>query len=267
MITAASANLAASSESFEAPDPGIFDLPAVFTVGSLEVTKPMLQLVLSAVVIFGLLYFAIRHRQMVPGKMQFAGEGAYGFVRNSVARDIIGARDFQKFVPYLVTIFFFILLNNLFSSIPFIQFPTFSRASMAYALAGMSWIIYNAVGIHKHGLLGYLKLQSVPSGVSPVMYPLLIPLEFLSNILVRPVTLALRLFCNMFAGHILLVLFATGGHYMLVHGSTLVKPIGILAWVLAIAVSFLEILVQFLQAYVFTLLNAMYIQGALADEH
>ena len=65
-------------------------------------------------------------------------------------------------MPYLVTLFFFILVNNAFASIPFIQFPTFSRASMAYALAGLSWVIYNGVGIKKHGLLGYLKLQSVP---------------------------------------------------------------------------------------------------------
>ena len=138
---------------------------------------------------------------------------------------------------------------------------------MAYALAALSWVIYNAVGIRKHGLLGYLKLQSVPSGVSPVMYPLLIPLEFFSNILVRPVTLALRLFANMFAGHLLLILFALGGEYLLLHGATLVKPVGILAWVLFIAISFLELLIQFLQAYVFVLLNAMYISGALADEH
>jgi len=106
----------------------------------------------------------------------------------------------------------------------------------------------------------------VPSGVSKVMWPLLIPLEFLSNILVRPVTLALRLFANMFAGHILLVLFSTGGLYLLQHGG-IGYVAGPLAWVLAVAVAFLEILVQFLQAYVFVLLNAMYISGALADEH
>lgn len=249
---------------FEAPGPGIFDLPGI--AGS-AVTKPMVQLVLAAVIVFGFLYLASRKRAMVPGKLQFAGEGAYGFVRNSVARDIIGAHDFQKFVPYLVAIFFFILVNNFFASVPFIQFPTFSRASMAYALAGMSWVIYNGVGMAKHGPLGYLKLQSVPSGVSPAMYPLLVPLEFFSNILVRPVTLALRLFCNMFAGHILLVLFATGGLYLIETASPINIVAGSLAWVLAVAISFLEILVQFLQAYVFTLLNAMYIQGALADEH
>jgi F-type H+-transporting ATPase subunit a len=255
------------TEEFQAPGPGIFDLPPVFSIGSLDVTKPMLQLVVAAVLIFAFFYVAASKRAMVPGKLQFAGESAYGFVRNSVARDIIGSHDFARFVPYLVTVFFFILVNNLFSSIPFIQFPTFSRASMAYGLAGLSWLIYNFVGMRKHGVLGYLKLQCVPAGVGPAMLPLLVPLEFFSNIVVRPVTLSLRLFCNMFAGHILLVLFATGGEFMLVHGAGAIKPVGILAWLLAIAVSFLELLVQFLQAYVFTLLNAMYISGALADEH
>ncbi|WP_436698480.1 F0F1 ATP synthase subunit A [Nocardioides sp. BYT-33-1] len=268
MTIAASATIAAEGgEGFHAPGPSIFDLPPVFEIGSLGVTKPMLQLVLAAALVFTFLYMAAKQRALVPGKLQFAGEGAYGFVRNSVARDIIGSHDFQKFVPYLVTLFFFILVNNLFASIPFIQFPTFSRAGMAYALAGLSWLIYNGVGMKKHGVLGYLKLQSVPSGVSPAMYPLLVPLEFFSNILVRPVTLALRLFCNLFAGHILIVLFATGGLYLIEHVGGIGYVAGPLAWVLAILVGFLELLVQFLQAYVFVLLNAMYIQGALADEH
>jgi F-type H+-transporting ATPase subunit a len=251
------------AEDFVAPSPANFDLPGFF--GS-EVTKPMVQLVLAAIVVFGFFFVAARKRAMVPGKLQFAGEGAYGMVRNSIARDIIGSHDFQRFVPYLVTLFFFIFVNNLFASIPLIQFPTFSRASMAYALAGLSWVVYNWVGVRKHGLLGYLKLQCVPSGVSPLMYPLLVPLEFFSNLIVRPVTLALRLFCNMFAGHLLLMLFATGGLYLIENGGVGYVA-GPLAWILAIAISFLELLVQFLQAYVFTLLNAMYISGALADEH
>jgi F-type H+-transporting ATPase subunit a len=254
---------------FEAPGPNSFDFSdvALFHLGGVAVTKPMVQLLLGALIVFAFFYAAARRATLVPGRMQFAGESAYGMVRNSIGRDIIGSHDFIKFVPYLVTVFFFILINNAFASIPFIQFPTFSRASMAYALAALSWVIYNAVGIKKHGFLGYLKLQSVPSGVSPAMYPLLVPLEFFSNILVRPATLALRLFANMFAGHLLLILFALGGEYLLLHGAGAVKLVGPVAWLLFIAVAFLELLVQFLQAYVFTLLNAMYISGALADEH
>ncbi len=269
MTFAASAALPvmAGGESFHAPGPSIFDLPPVFSVGGLEVTKPMLQLVLAGVVVFGFFYLAAARRSMVPGRLQYAGESAYGFVRNSLARDLIGSHDFLRFTPYLFTLFFFILLNNFFGSIPLIEFPTFSRAGMAYALAGVSWLIYNYVGIRKHGFVGYLKLQTVPSGVSKAILPLLIPLEFFSNILVRPVTLALRLFANMFAGHILLVLFSTGGLYLLQNEGLIGAVAGPLAWILAIAVAFLEMLVQFLQAYVFVLLNAMYISGALADEH
>ena len=256
-----------STEEFVPPGPGDFELPDVFTIAGVGVTKPMLQLVLAGLLVFGFLYLASRKRAMVPGKLQFAGESAYGFVRNSVARDIIGSHDFMRFVPYLVTVFFFILLNNFFGSIPFIQFPTFSRSGMVYGLAALSWIVYNYVGIRKHGFLGYLKLQCVPGGIKGPILALLVPLEFMSNLIVRPVTLALRLFANMFAGHILILLFAIGGEYLLVHGATLIKPVGILAWLLFIAISFLELLVQFLQAYVFVLLNAMYISGALADEH
>ena len=260
--------MAESGGEFLAPGPNTFDFSEVplFEIGGLAVTKPMVQLLIGSAIVFVFFYAAARRATLVPGRLQFAGESAYGMVRNSIGRDIIGSHDFIKYVPYLVTLFFFILVNNAFASIPLIQFPTFSRASMAYALAGLSWVIYNAVGIRKHGFIGYLKLQSVPSGVSPVMYPLLVPLEFFSNILVRPATLALRLFANMFAGHLLLVLFSTGGLFLLQYGG-IGYVAGPLAWVLAIAISFLELLVQFLQAYVFTLLNAMYISGALADEH
>jgi ATP synthase subunit 6 len=266
-VAASPVVLAEGGEEFHAPGPGIFELPPVFEVAGVGVTKPMLQLVLAAVLVFAFFYAAAKSRSMVPGKLQFAGEGAYGFVRNGLGRDIIGSRDFRRFMPYLAALFFFVLLNNLFATIPFIQFPTFSRAGMAYALAGLSWLVYNYVGVRKHGFLGYLKHQTVPHGVGIAVLPLLIPLEFFSNIVVRPVTLALRLFANMFAGHILLVLFSTGGLYLVKEMGGLYIAAGLLSWVMTILVGFLEVLVQVLQAYVFALLNAMYISGALADEH
>jgi len=269
-------SLIVRSEGFTPPGPADFDLPAIGGGGTFDflgqaqvagVTKPMLQIVFAAILVFALFYVAQRKQAMVPGRLQYVGEEAYGFVRNSLGRDILGSHDFARFVPYLFALFFFILLNNLFATIPFFQFPTFSRSGMVYGLAAMSWVIYNYVGIQKHGFVGYFKLQSVPAGVSGVILVLLVPLEFLSNIVVRPFTLALRLFANMFAGHLLLILFALGGEYLVFEMSGWYTPVGVLAWVLFIAVAFLEILIQFLQAYVFVLLNAMYIQGALADEH
>lgn len=277
MTFAASVVRTAEGDGFTPPGPHDFDLPAIggghdtfemfgqtFVLG---VTKPMLQIVLAAILVFVFFWAAARQRAMVPSRLQFVGEEAYGFVRNSLGRDIIGSHDFAKFVPYLFTLFFFILLNNLFASIPFIEFPTFSRSGMVYGLAILSWLIYNIAGIRKHGFLGYLKLQTVPAGLKGPILALLIPLEFMSNLLVRPVTLALRLFANMFAGHLLLILFALGGEYILTEMAIQYAPVGILAWVLFIAVAFLEMLIQFLQAYVFVLLNAMYISGAIADEH
>jgi F-type H+-transporting ATPase subunit a len=264
------------AEEFVPPGPADFDLPPVGPQGTFEmfgqsfylgVTKPMLQIVLAAVLVFAVFYVAARKRSMVPGRLQYVAETGYGFVRNSMGRDIIGSRDFMKYVPYLFALFFFVLVNNLFATIPFIQFPTFSRSGMVYGLALLSWIIYNVAGMRRHGVGGYFKLQSVPAGVKGPILLLIVPLEFMSNILVRPATLALRLFANMFAGHLLLILFALGGEYLLIHGSALVKPVGLLAWVLFIAIAFLEMLIQFLQAYVFVLLNAMYISGAVADEH
>ncbi len=267
---------AAEGEGFHAPGPGEFNLPPIGPDRTFEflgqtmylgVTKPMLQLVLAAALVFGFFYLAARRQAMVPGKLQYVGEQAYGFERNSMGRDIIGSHDFMRFVPYLFALFFFILVNNLFASLPFIQFPTFSRAGMVYALAGLSWVVYNYVGMKKHGFGGYLRLQTMPAGIKGPMLLLLVPLEFFSNIVVRPITLALRLFANMLAGHLLILLFALGGEYLLLHGSTLVKPVGIVAWIMFIAISLLELLIQFLQAYVFVLLNAMYISGALAEEH
>jgi len=242
---------------FVPPGPADFELPAI----AAGVTKPMLLMVLAGALVFVVLYATSRRAATVPGKFQYAGEQAYGFVRNGIARDVLGQRDFMKFVPYLTALFFLVLVNNLFGLIPFIQFPTFSRAGFAYGLAALTWILYNGVGIWKHGFLGYLKHQSVPGGVSGPILLLIIPLEFVSNILVRPVTLALRLFANMFAGHLLLILFVFES------GNLAYAPVGVLAWILAILVSFLELLVQFLQAYVFTLLTAMYVSGALSEEH
>jgi F-type H+-transporting ATPase subunit a len=256
------------AETFTPPGPGDFDLPPIFGDQAGLFTKPQFLLVIAAVLVFAFFVIASRKTAMVPSKLQYAGEQAYGFVRNSIARDVIGTPDFMKFVPWLVATFYFILLNNLFGIIPFIQFPSFSRASFAYGLAALVWILYNGLGIGKHGFIGYLKHVTVPAGISGPILILIVPLEFFSTVIVRPITLALRLFANMFAGHLLLILFTLGAEYLIFETDKFFyKPVGVVAFILAIAISFLELLVQFLQAYVFTLLTAMYIQGALAEEH
>jgi F-type H+-transporting ATPase subunit a len=265
-----------SAEAYHAPGPIEFFLPNWDGTQYGEhgynylLTKAAALLVLGALLVAWFLWSTSRKKAVVPSKGQYLGEQAYDFVRNGIARDIIGERDFMKYVPLLVTVFFFVLFNNLFGIIPVLSFSTFSRASFAYGLALLVWLIYNGVGVMDKGLGGYLKHSTIPSGVPAWILPLLIPLEFLSNILIRPITLSLRLFANMFAGHLLIILFSTGGAYLLLHASStglIMKPAGVLAYALGVAIGFLEVVVAGLQAYVFALLTAQYISGALAHDH
>lgn len=267
-MTLATTVLAAASGAPE-PGPGSFLLPPPFTIGGWEVNKPELLLAVAAVLVFSFAYATSRKAQVVPGRLQFAGELVYGTIRNSIARDNIGSRDFMRYVPYLFTIFLFVLINNFFGVVPFIQFPTMSKFAFPVALALVTWLIYNIAGIARHGFFGYLKHQTVPAGAQgPILFAL-VPLEFLSNIIVRPFTLALRLFATMFAGHLLILLFSLGAWY-LVSGyanAAVGIPAGVISFILGIGVSFLDMLIMFLQAYVFTLLTAMYIGSAIAEEH
>ncbi|WP_214404113.1 F0F1 ATP synthase subunit A [Pseudonocardia lacus] len=253
----------APSPGFDAPGVEDFNLPPIFG----EVTKPVLLFVLAAVLVWAFFTITSRRPQLVPSKTQFLGESFHGIVRNSIARDNIG-HDYLKYVPYLTTLFAFILVNNLFGIIPLIQFPSFSHPGMAYALAAMSWLIYNAVGIRKHGFVGYLRVSTWPPGVPWWVRIILTPIEFLSNILLRPVTLSLRLFGNMFAGHLLLLVFILGGEYMLLHSETLlVNFLSPFAFAMGIVFTFFEAFIQVVQAYVFTILTASYIGTVLADDH
>jgi F-type H+-transporting ATPase subunit a len=256
--------LLADEGGFQAPGPGDFEFSPLFGPGTF-VTKPMVIIVLGALVVGLFFWLAARRATIVPGKLQYAGEMVYGFVRNSVARDAIGHGS-KKFVPYLVTLFSFIFVLNVSGIIPGIQFPATSKFVIPLFMALISWAIYNGVGIRRHGFIGYFKSMMFPPGVPWPIYFLLAPLEFLSTFVIRPVTLTLRLQLNMFAGHLVLGLCILGGAYMLKSGGALpfLSPVGFL---FGIILTFFEGFVQFLQAYVFVLLSALYIGGALADEH
>ncbi|RUQ22390.1 ATP synthase F0 subunit A [Kocuria sp. HSID16901] len=252
---------------YQAPTIEDMHLPDLFNVGSFGFGKQMLLMLLAVVVVAAFFMIAGRRRAMVPGKMQFAGEMGYGFVRNSIGKDIIGVHHFKPFVPLLFASFFFVLVNNLWGSIPFLQLPTFSHAGSAYFMAGFAYLCWVAVGIKSKGFVGFFKAMTMPSGVPPVFYIILIPIEFLSNLIIRPITHSLRLFATMFAGHMAIMVAASLTAFLV----TQVGGIGIVAslfsGVFGIFLFFLELLIQAIQAYVFTLLFAVYLQGAVAEAH
>lgn len=242
-------------------------LPPIFSIGDFDFTKHTLLVLLSVVIIAFFFMFAIRKGSMVPGKLQFLGEEAYGFVRNSVAKDVIGGRDFMKYVPLFFALFFFVLVNNIYGAIPVLQLPTLSHVGGAYVLAALVWFIWIGLGFKKHGIR-YLKLATVPSGVPWYLLPMIIPIEIISNFLVRPITHSLRLFATMLAGHLIVGVAGSGIAFLITQENILLQGTSILVLAGAMAMYFLEALIMVLQAYIFVLLTAIYIEGALhADSH
>ena len=149
---------------------------------------------------------------------------------------------------------------------PFAQIPVTSIYAIPVAFALIVYVTWVPIGIYKQGFYGFFKNMMFPPGVPKLMYVLLAPLEFMSNIIVRPATHAIRLFANMFAGHLLIASFSVAAFYLL--SASVVGIIGSAAsFVVAIALTAFEVLIQALQAYIFTLLAAVYIGGALHADH
>jgi F-type H+-transporting ATPase subunit a len=251
-----------AAEEFTPPGVGTFIYPPIFG----EVTKPIVQAILAAILVIVYFLVATRRLRMVPTRGQFIAEYLYDTARNTMARDQIGGKDFKPFIPLVLGLFSFILVNNLFGIIPPFQFPTMSRIGFPIALALFVYVAYHYAGFRKHGFVGYIKHAALPPGVPVFIAPLIIVIELLQKFLFQPLSLALRVFAAMFAGHLILVLAVVGGEFLLFSGSALVVAAPF-AFVAAIGFTFLEALVMVIQAYVFALLAAVYIGAAVSTEH
>jgi F-type H+-transporting ATPase subunit a len=253
------------------PAPGaeifLFDDIATFTIGNLEfgVTKVTVLLFLVVAIILAFFIYAFRSPKLVPRGAQNVGEMGYLFIRDGIARDTIG-KDGDKFVPFLFSFFFLVWLSNFMGIVPFAQIPVTSIFAIPVAFALIVYITWVPIGIYRQGFFGFFKNLLFPPGVPKPMYVLLAPLEFLSNLIVRPATHAIRLFANMFAGHLLIATFSIAAFYLL--SASVIGIIGSVAsFAVSIALTAFEVLIQALQAYIFTLLAAVYIAGALHPEH
>jgi F-type H+-transporting ATPase subunit a len=261
--------LAANGEGFPAPGLGEFypePLTSFSVLGvDFEITRITLILWIATLAIAAFLYFASRNAKIVPGKLQFIGESGYSLVRDGIARDVVGPRGLP-FAPFLASLFFFILANNLMSIIPFAQISPMSKFAFPLVLALICWVMYIWIGVREQGFVKYFKDILFLPGVPAPMYILVTPIEVLQNFIVRPFTLAVRLFANMFAGHMLLVVFSLGATYLFTVGNYSVVFFPLSA-IMAIVMTFFELLVIFLQAYVFTVLMGTYLNGSIEAEH
>jgi F-type H+-transporting ATPase subunit a len=205
-----------------------------------------------------------RSGSLVPAGMQNIVESGIEFVRNDIILQTIGPEGLG-WTPFLVTLFFFIFMGNIFEVIPVIQFPTNARMALPAFMAILVWVLFNFVGIKSQGFGGYLKSIVFPPGVPGGLLPLVALIEFISTIFVRPFSLAVRLFANMLAGHLLLVTFAVLSAALFTK-SLLVVILPLPAVMLVLLTGF-EVLVAVLQAFIFTILTAVYIGGAMHPEH
>ena len=248
------------------PAPSITDFyfKPIFTIGSFQFTKPMLLAIVSGAIVVTFFFVAFRKPKIVPRGAQNVGELGVLFVRDQILRPQLG-KEGDKYLPFLVSIFFFVWVMNLFGIIPLIDFPATSRIAFPAGLAFIVWVTYITIGMRAKGPIGYFRAMAIPQGAPWWILPLLAPIELFSNILVRPFTLAIRLFANMLAGHLLLLVFGLASWYLFS------ASIGLLyattSFLLTIILTGLEVLIQALQAFIFATLTAFYIADAKQTAH
>ncbi|MDG2027121.1 MAG: F0F1 ATP synthase subunit A [Acidimicrobiales bacterium] len=246
----------------------LFDWPTLwFEDTPFALNKVGLTYLFAMVVTIAIFWFAgAKRNRMVPAGVQHVAESGVNFVEESVVMQTIGP-DGKKFMPFLTTMFFFILFSNITEVIPFWQFPANSRMAMPLTLALLVWVLYNFQGVKHQGLFGYLKNSIFPPGVPIALYVIVAPIEFVSTFIVRPFSLAIRLWANMVAGHLLLVTFAILSATMWGSGGLGYGGALVLSFPMLILMTGFEILVSVLQAFIFTILTAVYIGGSMHPEH
>ncbi|GAA2206083.1 F0F1 ATP synthase subunit A [Nonomuraea monospora] len=257
----------APAPQFQAPTPEeLFNLPPIIP-GVEWFTKPVLLALLAAVLVIGVTWAAFGNPKVVPRGVQNVVEYGYMFVRDQVARPFLG-KDADRWMGLLVSLFFLVLVWNLMGVVPLLQFPVASHIAFPAVLAISIYVLKVYLGIKHQGGVGYFKNMMFPPGLPKGIYVLLAPIEFLSNMIIAPFTHAVRLFANMFAGHMLLAFFSMVGFWFLFEQLTpLGAPVGIIGVVMTIIFTAFEMFIQFLQAFLFAMLASMYIGGALHPDH
>ncbi|MEE9298782.1 MAG: F0F1 ATP synthase subunit A [Acidimicrobiia bacterium] len=240
---------------------------ALFSIGPFDFTRTVVLTFLAMFIVLALLYFGFRRVRVVPSKFGLAMESVVTFVRDDVAKGTIGPEG-SRYTPYLLSIFMFILVANLFELTPLINFPLTSRMAIPLMLAVTTWLIFVVVGFYKNGFR-YLFDIVWPKSVPIALRWLVGLIEFVSVFLLRPLTLAVRLFANLVAGHLMLtLLLASGWVFFAAVGDIGIRSVIGLPWfVFGLGIFVFEFVVAVLQAYIFTLLSAVYIQTSVHPEH
>lgn len=247
------------------PINSLFRFPYFADWGIFSINRTILIAWFMTIVAGAVFFAAFRDPKLIPGKLQAAGEAVVEFVRNEIAVAIIGPKG-VRFVPLLTTMMVTIFFLNVAKITPFMMLPPTGLIAWPLFLALISWVVYVGVGIKEQGFGTYFKEMAFPPGVPKVLYVILTPIELVSTLILRPFTLMIRLFANMAAGHILIVITLVTIHVFLPS-----MPVGWMVGTFALLVSPVvfgfELLIVTLQAYIFTMLTAVYIASSVEPAH
>jgi F-type H+-transporting ATPase subunit a len=226
---------------------------------SLILTNYMVFLIVAILLTIVFFVVASRRLTLVPKGVGNIAEWGVEFVRNNIVLDVMGSEG-MKYLPFIVTVFFAVLFNDFLGLIPGFK-PGTGTLGTTFAWGIMVFVVYNWIGVQKHGLGPYMK-SFLPSGTPWWLVWLIYPLEIISHFL-RPFTLGVRLYANMYAGHIVLGIFGIFVVMAVAALSPLSAVVGTLSLVMQIIMYAFEVFVAFIQAYVFSILTTVYINGAL----
>lgn len=243
-----------------------FPGPLLFEGTAFEINRIMLVRFVAVAALILVFWLGTRRMRVVPGRFQSLVEMGLDLVRVNIADDLLGKKDGKRFLPLLTTIFFMVLFMNLTGVIPLLNIAGTSVIGVPLVLAIVAYVAFIYAGVKKSPK-NFFKNSLFPAGVPWPVYIIVTPIEFISTFVIRPVTLTLRLMMNMIVGHLLLVLFfaATQFFFFTAGGWWSLLGVGTLAF--GFVFTLFELLVAVLQAYVFALLTAVYIQLAVAEEH
>lgn len=222
----------------------------------ISITQAVLFVFIGALAVFMLVWLAGRKATLVPTGLQNLMESVLEFVENGLIKEVMGEKGLPYF-PFIATLFLYVLMSNLIGLIPG-SYTSTSQTGTVWAWALIVLVLFVYVGIREHGLFGYLK-TFIPSGTPIWLAPIMFVLEAISNLVIRPFSLGIRLFANMLAGHMVIALFLG----FAVTGAIYIKPI---SFAFVIVMYAFEVFVALLQAYIYAILAAIYVGGAL-EEH
>lgn len=252
---------------FHAPTIYEFFPNVIFFEGTwFEINRVILIRFIAVAVLVLLFWLGTRRMKLVPGRGQSVVELGFNFVRSEIADGVLGQKDGKRFMPLLTAIFFLVLFMNLTGIIPGLNLAGTSVIGIPLLLAVIAYGAFIYAGVKKSPG-NFFRNALFPPGVPLYIMPLVTVIEFISTFLVRPVTLTLRLLMNMMVGHLLLVLFFAGTQFFFFSAGGLYTLFGVGTIAFGLAFTLFEVLIAVLQAFIFAILTAVYIQLALLEEH